>query len=177
MILVGTVSEIVRDAVCMQLGSHAPLALPDLLKAQGLRVALFVDCEVEVMPMARAVGADRVELYTEPYARAFGTPDEEAALRRCLAAAEAARAAGLGVNAGHDLNLDNLPRLAAAVPWLLEVSIGHAIAADALLMGFPAAVRAYLAALSGGPGRGDALPFPGAAGADAVGPRIGPTAA
>ena len=131
------------------------------LKAQNLRVALFVDCEVEVMTLAREVGADRVELYTEPYAKAFGTREEDDALGRCVAAAAAARAAGLGVNAGHDLNLDNLPRLATAVPWLLEVSIGHAISADALLMGFPAAVSAYLAALSGGSGPVGDLPIPG----------------
>lgn len=117
------------------------------LKAHDLRLSLFVDCEPEVMELAREVGADRVELYTEPYAAAFGTPAEDREFRRCLAAAEAAREVGLGVNAGHDLSLDNLPRLAAGIPWLLEVSIGHAIAADALIMGFAAATRAYLAAL------------------------------
>ncbi len=118
------------------------------LKARDLRVSLFVDCEPEGMALAREAGADRVELYTEPYAASFGTAAEDREFRRYRAAAEAARAVGLGLNAGHDLNLDNLPRLAAGIPGLLEVSIGHAISADALRMGFPAAVAAYLDALA-----------------------------
>ncbi|MDH3472955.1 MAG: pyridoxine 5'-phosphate synthase [Rhodospirillales bacterium] len=121
------------------------------LKAAGLRVSLFVDCEPEAVALAAEVGADRVELYTEPYAAAHGTAAEDREFRRCLAAGEAARAHGLGLNAGHDLNLDNLPRLAAGIPWLLEVSIGHAITADALRMGFPAAVEEYRAALTVAP--------------------------
>jgi pyridoxine 5-phosphate synthase len=121
------------------------------LKAGGMRVSLFVDAEVEDMALARAVGADRVELYTEPYAAAFGTAAEARELGRCIAAGEAARAAGLGLNAGHDLTMDNLPALVAGLPWLLEVSIGHAITADALQMGYAAAVKGYLKAMSRAP--------------------------
>ncbi len=118
------------------------------LKDQGMRVSLFVDAEPEVVALAREVGADRVELYTEPYAAAFGTMAEARELGRCIAAAEAARKHGLGLNAGHDLTRDNLPKLVAGLPWLLEVSIGHALAADALQMGYSAAVKGYLKALS-----------------------------
>ena len=119
------------------------------LKDEGMRVALFVDTDERVMVPARKIGADRVELYTGPYAMAFGTPGAEDAFEACVRAGHAARAAGLGVNAGHDLNLENLPPLVEALPWLAEVSIGHAITADALCVGFPAAVGAYLKALSG----------------------------
>jgi pyridoxine 5-phosphate synthase len=94
------------------------------------------------------VGADRVELYTEPYAASFGTPDHAAQLQRYADAAAAALQAGLGVNAGHDLNRDNLPAFAALVPGLQEVSIGHAFIADALEMGYDATVKAYLQALA-----------------------------
>jgi pyridoxine 5-phosphate synthase len=119
----------------------------DEARALGVRVSLFMDAEAAAMPLARAVGADRVELYTEPYAQAFGTPQQAAQLARYRAAAEAAQAAGLGVNAGHDLNLDNLPPFLTAVPGVLEVSIGHALTADALEFGMAAAVRKYLAAI------------------------------
>jgi pyridoxine 5-phosphate synthase len=97
--------------------------------------------------IASEVGADRVELYTGPYGFAFGKAEEEAEFARCVAAAEAAREVGLGLNAGHDLNLENLPRLRRAVPWLLEVSIGHAFTADALRLGYAGAIKAYLRAL------------------------------
>ena len=113
------------------------------LKRLGCRVSLFVDADPEAMPAAAAVGADRIELYTEPYAVAFAAGDASATLARFAAAAEAARAAGLGVNAGHDLNLDNLGPFTRAVPGVLEVSIGHALTADALWLGLAAAVRAY----------------------------------
>ena len=96
----------------------------------------------------RHFGADRVELYTEPYAAAYGTAAEARAFRDCQEAAEAAQAQGLGLNAGHDLNLDNLPMLVRGLPNLLEVSIGHAITADALRMGYAAAVAEYLKALA-----------------------------
>jgi pyridoxine 5-phosphate synthase len=100
-------------------------------------------------PMSEAahVGADRVELYTEPYARAFGSSAEKAALARYAAAARAAQQAGLGVNAGHDLNQRNLPRFLEGVPGVLEVSIGHALVSDALEDGLAQTVRNYLAAL------------------------------
>jgi pyridoxine 5-phosphate synthase len=113
----------------------------------GSRVSLFMDPEPAQMARARSLGADRVELYTEPYAHAFHTARRDEVLARYRAAAEAAVAAGLGVNAGHDLDLENLPLLARELPGLLEVSIGHALISDALFMGLAAAVRAYLGAL------------------------------
>ncbi len=113
------------------------------LQALGCRVSLFLGPVPDAMARAAAAGADRVELYTEPYARAHLEGGAEAELIRYAAAARAAQAAGLGVNAGHDLNLDNLGPLLAAVPGVLEVSIGHALTADALWMGLEAAVRAY----------------------------------
>jgi pyridoxine 5-phosphate synthase len=120
----------------------------DRLHAHGVRVSLFVDPIESHMARARALGADRVELYTEPYARAFSTPQRAAVFATYRRAAAAAVAAGLGVNAGHDLDLENLPLLARELPGLVEVSIGHALVSDALFMGLDAAVRAYLAALS-----------------------------
>jgi pyridoxine 5-phosphate synthase len=109
----------------------------------GVRVSLFMDPLPEAMALARAVGADRVELYTEPYAAAHGTPRQAEELARFTAAAAAAQAAGLGVNAGHDLNRDNLADFLRAVPGVLEVSIGHALVADALELGLGETVRAY----------------------------------
>jgi pyridoxine 5-phosphate synthase len=117
------------------------------LKASGARVSLFLDPDPALVPRARDVGADRIELYTEPYARAFAGAEAGAVLARYVAAAKAAAEAGLGVNAGHDLNLDNLPAFCQAIPELAEVSIGHAITADALRIGFPAAVEAYRRAI------------------------------
>jgi pyridoxine 5-phosphate synthase len=120
---------------------------PLIAEAQslGVRVSLFMDPEPAAMAQAKAIGADRVELYTEPYARAHGSAEQGAQLARYRAAAEAALAVGLGVNAGHDLNLDNLAPFLAAVPGVDEVSIGHALTADALEFGMSAAVRRYLA--------------------------------
>ena len=115
----------------------------------GVRVSLFMDPIPDQMAAARAVGADRVELYTEPYAAAWGTPDQAAQLQRYAAAAQAALDAGLGVNAGHDLNLSNLPAFVRAVPGLAEVSIGHAFIADALELGYAAATQAYLRCVAG----------------------------
>lgn len=122
--------------------------LIDECKALGVRVSLFMDPVPEQMAAARAVGADRVELYTEPYAASFGTPDHAPQLQRYADAAAAATQAGLGLNAGHDLNRDNLPAFVAAVKGLQEVSIGHAFMADALEMGYAATVQAYLQKLS-----------------------------
>jgi pyridoxine 5-phosphate synthase len=116
-------------------------------KALGVRVSLFMDADPEAMPLAKAVGADRVELYTEPYAAAWGTAQQDEQLRRFAAAARAAQAAGLGVNAGHDLSRDNLADFLRAVPGVREVSIGHALISDALELGYAATVRAYLAAI------------------------------
>jgi len=118
-------------------------ALIDECHALGVRVSLFMDAEPAAMALARAVGADRVELYTEPYAAAHGTPRQADELGRFAAAARAAVAAGLGVNAGHDLNRDNLADFLRAVPGVLEVSIGHALVADALELGLAETVRDY----------------------------------
>ena len=114
-------------------------------KRLGVRVSLFMDPVPEAMRRARELGADRVELYTEPYAKSFGSPQQAESLRRYAAAAEAALAAGLGVNAGHDLNRANLAPFLAAVPGVDEVSIGHALVADALEFGLGPTVRMYLA--------------------------------
>ena len=116
-------------------------------KAAGVRVSLFMDPRPEMMAAAREVGADRVELYTESYARAWGTGRQAEVLHGFAEAARAAQAAGLGVNAGHDLNRDNLTDFLRAVPGVQEVSIGHALVADALELGYAGAVKAYLAAI------------------------------
>ena len=116
-------------------------------KALGVRVSLFMDPEPAAMAAVAALGADRVELYTEPYAAAFGSGDQAAQLARYVATTEAALRVGLGVNAGHDLNRDNLAAFAQHVPGLQEVSIGHALIADALELGYDATVKAYLACL------------------------------
>jgi pyridoxine 5-phosphate synthase len=120
------------------------------LKAHGCRVSLFVDADARALERAAAIGADRVEIYTGPYAAAHARGDPARALAQCVAAAERARAAGLGVNAGHDLNQANLGALVAAIPYLAEVSIGHALIGEALYAGLAATVRAYLALLAGG---------------------------
>ncbi len=112
--------------------------------ALGVRVSLFMDPLPDQMAAARAVGADRVELYTEPYAAAWGGPGRTQELERYRAAAQAALAAGLGVNAGHDLNRDNLSDFLREVPGVSEVSIGHALMADALELGYTATVQDYL---------------------------------
>ena len=122
--------------------------LIDDAHALGLRVSLFMDADPVAMLAAKAVGADRVELYTEPYAAAWGTAGQGAQLQRFAAAAHAALDAGLGVNAGHDLNRDNLRDFVQQVPGVQEVSIGHALIADALELGYAATVQAYLECLA-----------------------------
>lgn len=117
-------------------------------KALGLRVSLFMDAETAPMAAVKALGADRVELYTEPYAAAWGTPGQEAQLQRFAAAAQAALDAGLEINAGHDLNRDNLAAFVQRVPGVLEVSIGHALISDALELGYASTVQAYLDCLA-----------------------------
>ena len=119
------------------------------LKAIGVRVSLFVDAESEAIRLAASVGADRVELYTEPFARAFerGGTEADRAFARCAEAAQLAHEHRLGVNAGHDLDLENLA-LFRTLPWLDEVSIGHAIISRALFVGLSAVVSEYLAVLS-----------------------------
>ena len=118
-------------------------------RAAGVRVSLFMDPEPEQMALAHEVGADRVELYTEPYAQAFGTPRQSEVLARYRESARAAREAGLGVNAGHDLSLDNLTPFLTGVGEVDEVSIGHALISDALERGYTETVRAYLACIPG----------------------------
>lgn len=118
-------------------------------KALGVRVSLFMDPLPEAMAAVKAVGADRVELYTESYASAFGTPRQAEVLAQFSAAARAALAAGLGVNAGHDLSAENITAFLQAVPGVQEVSIGHAFVADALELGYDAAVRTYLRSIAG----------------------------
>ncbi len=122
--------------------------LIDECQGLGVRVSLFMDPLPELMATARAVGAERVELYTEPYAAAWGTPEQGRQLQRYAVAAQAAGDAGLGVNAGHDLNLHNLGTFVARVPGLLEVSIGHAFIADALERGYAATTEAYLSCIA-----------------------------
>ena len=122
-----------------------PRLAPLIAEARGLgvRVSLFMDAAPGAMARAATLGAERVELYTEPYAAAHGTPGQAMQLDRFAAAARAARAAGLGVNAGHDLNRANLGDFIAAVPGVLEVSIGHALISDALEFGYAETVRRY----------------------------------
>ena len=124
----------------------APLI--DEARALGVRVSLFMDAETAAMARAQDIGADRVELYTEPYARSFGAPEQARVVGDFAAAAAAAQRLGLGVNAGHDLNRDNLGPFLAAVSGVLEVSIGHALVADALELGLAETVRAYNRAIA-----------------------------
>lgn len=120
------------------------------LKSLGIRVSLFMDAIPSAMQQARDLGADRIELYTEPYAQAFGTENQTIVLNLYVEAAMAARSAGLEINAGHDLNLANLPAFVAALPDLKEVSIGHALVADALEFGLAETVKRYIVAARGG---------------------------
>lgn len=113
------------------------------MRSLGIRVSLFMDPDATQMGGAAATGADRVELYTEAYAQAYGTDAEKNVLDRYVAAARAAASAGLGINAGHDLNQSNLGRLLDAIPGIEEVSIGHALTAEALEAGMAATVSAY----------------------------------
>jgi pyridoxine 5-phosphate synthase len=115
------------------------------LKALGCRVSLFLDPVAEMMPIARELGASRVELYTEPYAAAAAAGRAAESIAVYGRAAAAARAAGLGVNAGHDLSLDNLGAFVKGAGPIDEVSIGHALIADALELGMAETVRRYLA--------------------------------
>lgn len=119
------------------------------LKKHGIRTAMFMDCTPEAMAAAAATGVDRVELYTEPYAASWGKESFKTELARLQATAKAAVAAGMKVNAGHDLDLRNLPLLARSVPEIVEVSIGHALIADALYLGFAETLRRYVRACNG----------------------------
>ena len=117
------------------------------LKDLGVRVSLFMDPELEQIRLAKSVGADRIELYTGPYAEAFGTKQQDVALQKFIDASILAGDIGLGLNAGHDLNLHNLLLFKNSVNQLSEVSIGHAFTVDAIEMGLDACIKAYLRCL------------------------------
>lgn len=117
-------------------------AIAERLTALGIRCSIFVDPDPEMVRAAARAGADRVELYTKPYADLYPT-DPEAAVAPYIEAARAAHSAGVGVNAGHDLNLENLAYFAQHMPYLDEVSIGHALICDALYLGLEEAIRQY----------------------------------
>ncbi len=131
-------------------GDQMPLARSSIaaIKALGCRVVLFTDPDPAVVPRAVEAGADGIEIYTGSYAAAFHQGTHATLLAAIAATAAAARDAGLVVNAGHDLNLRNIPPLMAAVPFLAEASIGHELTADALERGFGPTVAAYAAALA-----------------------------
>lgn len=112
----------------------------------GIRTSIFVDADPRMVENAKQCGADRVELYTEPYAANYAI-DRDEAIKPFIAAAEAARACGLGLNAGHDLSLENLQFFHQLIPWTDEVSIGHALICDALYLGLKETVRRYLECL------------------------------
>ncbi len=116
------------------------------LNELGCRVSLFMDPDVEQIKLVPPLGSERIELYTEPYATAHREGKGDESFEIYKVAAECAQSLGIGVNGGHDLNLDNLPKF-KEIPNLLEVSIGHALTADALEMGYAGAVQAYLKAL------------------------------
>ncbi|MBV8336490.1 MAG: pyridoxine 5'-phosphate synthase [Alphaproteobacteria bacterium] len=122
------------------------------LKPLGCRVILFVDPDPAAVAAVHNTGADGIEIYTGSYAAAFRAGNPEALQQACVTTAARAAELGLIVNIGHDLNLHNLPPLVAALPGFAEASIGHELTADALVMGFAEAVRAYKRALSGGGG-------------------------
>ncbi len=114
-----------------------------VFKSEGIRVSIFVDPVVEMVEAAALTGTDRIELYTESYATHFHA-DREQAISTYIAAAEKANELGLGINAGHDLDLYNLSYFAQHIPGLLEVSIGHALICDALYLGLENTVQMYL---------------------------------
>ena len=127
--------------------ADALLPIIDQIKAMGVRVSLFMDPDLRQIKLASEVGADRIELYTGPYAAAWGSNQLESLFQQHLEAANLATSLGMGVNAGHDLNLENLEKF-ASIPDLLEVSIGHASTVDSLNMGVVSALRAYQTCLS-----------------------------
>lgn len=117
-------------------------SIVDRLKEKGIRTSIFVGTDIDNIKLAAKTGTDRVELYTEPYAKNYHI-NAEAAVEPFVKAAEAAHSVGLGVNAGHDLNLENLKYFKDHVPYLMEVSIGHALISDALYLGLEQTVKAY----------------------------------
>ena len=151
--------EVVPDQVTMVPDSHSAITsnagwntleygslLTDLckeFKAKGIRTSIFIDPDPRMADGAAACGADRVELYTADYAARYPQNPEEA-IARYLETARQARACGLGLNAGHDLSLENLAYFIHTIPWTDEVSIGHALISDALYMGLEKTIAAYL---------------------------------
>jgi len=125
----------------------------DRLRDNGIRTSLFLEPDLDQVRRARMFGADRIELYTGPYAHAFGTEEGKRQLGMHARAARVARGEGLGINAGHDLNLENIPAYVKAVKGLAEVSIGHALFSDAIYLGLKRTVAAYLKALGSNPRR------------------------
>ncbi|MEN6589557.1 MAG: pyridoxine 5'-phosphate synthase [Proteiniphilum sp.] len=111
-------------------------------QSMGVRTSIFVDPNPDMIRMASQIGTDRIELYTGPYAEAYPA-DPQKAIAPYLEAATLAKNLGLGINAGHDLNLENLPWLYSHIPWIKEVSIGHALICDALYMGLEKTIKAY----------------------------------
>jgi len=116
------------------------------MRAAGIRTSIFVSADTSMVEGAAACGADRVELYTEPYAAGYAA-DREGAVAPFVKAANVAKQLGLGLNAGHDLSLENLAYLHECIPWMDEVSIGHALICDALYLGLQETIRRYLACL------------------------------
>lgn len=114
-----------------------------VFKKAGIRVSIFVDPDIKMVEGAAATGTDRIELYTEGYAKQFAAGNKEQAVAPYVAAAQKAKELGLGLNAGHDLDLQNLQYFKQQIPWLDEVSIGHALICDALYLGFENAVQLY----------------------------------
>ncbi|MGN1211731.1 MAG: pyridoxine 5'-phosphate synthase [Candidatus Cryptobacteroides sp.] len=123
-----------------------------LFKENGIRTSIFIDPEPEMARAAALCGCDRVELYTEGYAKQYPS-NPEMAIRRYVETALAAKEAGLAVNAGHDLSLENLSYFISRIPWTAEVSIGHALICDALYMGLENTIQAYLSEISKGLGK------------------------
>lgn len=120
-----------------------------VFKNAGIRVSIFVDPIVEMVEGAKATGTDRIELYTESYAKGFAAEQKESAIKPFIAAAARAKELGLGINAGHDLDMQNLKYFAQHIPGLLEVSIGHALICDAIYLGLENTVQLYKRQLAG----------------------------
>ena len=114
-----------------------------IFKASGIRVSIFVDPDIKMVEGAAETGTDRIELYTEGYAKQFGAGSRESGVKPYVEAAKKAKELGLGLNAGHDLDLTNLKFLKENIPWLDEVSIGHALVCDAIYLGFENAIQLY----------------------------------
>ncbi len=118
-------------------------SIVQVFKEAGIRVSIFVDPNPQMVEAAKETGTDRIELYTESYASQFLKVDKEKAIEPFIAAAKRANELGIGINAGHDLDLHNLPYFAKHIPGLLEVSIGHALICDAIYLGLENAVQLY----------------------------------